>query len=519
MAIANAANTKAKTVADPCAAYNSLKAIWVRCKAVCGGEKNVKDFDNFIGMGNFLIPFSPSMTQEQYDFYKAEAELPGITAQFSKMLVGGLLRKKPSLSLPKEVPEEAHDWIINQFGQDDSSLISFLDEALWEEIRTSRCWVNIDYPMIDNPEVLSKDERKALKPYPVIWDADFVINWSVGKNPVTGKKMLTRIITRGYVEKFTDSNKYHPEQIDTVTVHEIDDNGFYKITIHEKSTPSQEVPVVAGHKVLDPARDNSHFEVVKVIENILVNGERLDFIPAWPLNGSIDGQEPVLSAIVDKEIALYNKVSRRNHLLYGAATYTPIIISDMLDETFEKVVGAGLGSWIKLNQGDDAKILDTPTAALADMDRAIAAGIEEMAKLGIRMLSPETAQSGIALHLRNASQTAQLGSLNSKICSTFQQIIAFMIRWRYNIIVPAHSIKFSMSSDFNALPIGTDWMKLATQWYQDGLIPRSIWLDMLKQNDMLEPTYDDEAGKQEINSDEIILDNTNDNYANQVKGA
>jgi hypothetical protein len=98
-------------------------------------------------------------------------------------------------------------------------------------------------------------------------------------------------------------------------------------------------------------------------------------IPAWPLNGSIDALEPMLSPIIDKELSLYNKLSRRNHLLYGASTYTPVIVSDMSDDDFQNIVDSGLGTWIRLRQGDDAKVLETPTAALQDMDRAIAATI------------------------------------------------------------------------------------------------------------------------------------------------
>src|SRR5690606_35379887 len=95
---------------------------------------------------------------------------------------------------------------------------------------------------------------------------------------------------------------------------------------------------------------------------------------------------------------------------------TPVIMSDMSDKKFDEIVASGLGTWIKLDKDDDAKILDTPTEALEDMDRAISAVIEEMARMGIRMLSPETGeQSGVALEIRNAAQTAQLGTLNVKV--------------------------------------------------------------------------------------------------------
>ena len=155
MAIINAAQAAVKTVADPNASYESLKSLWNKSRAVCSGERFVKDFDGLIDVqkfSNLLIPFSPSMTQTQYNFYKAEAELPGITAQFSKLLVGGLLRKQPTLTLPDDVPADAMDWIMNQFAKDGAPLSAFLDQALFEEIQTSRAWVLIDHPNISNAE-------------------------------------------------------------------------------------------------------------------------------------------------------------------------------------------------------------------------------------------------------------------------------------------------------------------------------------------------------------------------------
>lgn len=518
MPIVNAARDT-KTVGDPNAEYESLKSLWTRSRAVCSGERYVKDYDSKLDtkFRNLLIPFSPSMTSEQYDFYRAEAELPGIVAQFIKMLVGGLLRKQPVLKLPDDAPPEAKNWILNQFGQDDSSLAAFLDEAIYEELQTSRPWVYVDYPVVNEIDSMSAEDKALLKPYPILWKAETVINWAV-KQDNFGKTVLKMVIVRSFEESFT-TNEFHPVFLDTVKVHELDENGDYRIRKFQLLEKTNNVPVVNGQKQPDGGKTAPVFELVEVNENILQDGVRLKFIPAWPLNGMISPVEPTLLPLVDKEVSLYNKVSRRNHLLYGASTYTPIITSDMLDEDFDKIVGGGLGSWIKLRQGDTATVLETPTAALADMDRAIAAAVEEMAKMGIRMLSPESAQSGVALEIRNAAQNAQLGTLNTKVSNTMKQIICFMLNWRYKTQYKPSDIKFDLSSDFNPMPLGPDWLRLATEWHSAGLIPRSAWLEMLKQNDMLSPDYDDEAGKQEITADSeaTMAAQGGDQYAQQMQ--
>lgn len=527
--IANAVRAY-RTVADPNAEYESMLDMWKRSRALCSGERFVKAMDGWLDQNSFtnlLLPFSPSMSPQQYKFYRAEAELPGIVSQFAKMLVGGLLRKQPSLTLPDDLPPEAHDWIINSFGQDDSPISAFLDLALWEELQTTRAWVYVDYPKTTLAELgaMTPDERDQIKPYPINWDAESVINWKVTTDKF-GKAKLTRVIVKCYEERYSSDgtpgtpvkpeHEFHPEIVETVKVHELDSAGLYQIRVYQEDSPSTNVPVVQGRKIKGKKVAGRHFRLVETITDFLVNDKRLDCIPAWPLNGSIDVSEPYLTAIVDKEIALYNKVSRRNHLMYGAATYTPIISSDMTDDRFEEIVDQGLGSWIKLNQGDTADVLKPPTEVLKDYTEAIAATIEEMAKLGVRMLTPETDQSGVALEIRNAAQTAQLGTLNNKVSNTMAQIICFMINWRYDKTFKPSDIKFQLSSDFNPIPLGADHMRLATEWYQQGLIPRSIWLQILKVNDMLPPDYDDEDGQKEIadNTELLINKSTAEHAAN-----
>lgn len=505
--MAENAAKKGKSVGDPCAEYDSVKDLWLRCRAVINGEKYAKEFDGVVdtqAYRNLLMPFSPKMTDEQYRFYVAEAELPGIVSQFSKMITGGLLRKEPVIKFPDNFDKSIVDWLKYDFGEDGSSLVHFLDEALKEELQTSRAWVYVDYPAItaEQLDLMTPAEKDSLKPYPVLWKAEHVINWRVAKDGKGGVK-LAQVITREYKERIKD-NEFHPELVDTVTVHDLDESGFYRIRTFEPSAEESSVPVVNGSKITRTEK-KSDFKLVNTNQNILINGERLNIIPAWPLSGQFAVAEPVLTALVDKEVALYNKISRRNHLLYSATTYTPVVSTDMSDEEFDELVDSGLGTWLRLRPGETATILETPTAALADMDKAIVGNIEEMAKLGIRMLTPEVSQSGVALDIRNAAQNAQLGTLNTRVSNTVRQVLAFMVKWRTGAEIVYSDIHFELSADLNPTPVGEGWLRLATEWYQSGLIPRSAWINMLKQNDMLSTDYDDTAALEEINADELVI--------------
>ena len=98
--------------------------------------------------------------------------------------------------MPDDVPDGAHEWLVDSFTADNKSIISFLDHALWEEIQTSRCWVYVDYPMVQGE--LDLEEQRKLQPYPVILRGESVVNWRTGPHPTTGEDQLLLWITRAY---------------------------------------------------------------------------------------------------------------------------------------------------------------------------------------------------------------------------------------------------------------------------------------------------------------------------------
>jgi len=505
MTIVNAAQSPIKGVGDPNAEYESMVSIWGKCRAVLAGEQAVKDYDiNPVNVqrGKLLIPFSNKMTLEQFLFYLSESELPGVTSQFARMLIGGLLRKQPLLELADNMPSDCRDWIMHNFCRDGAPISSFLEEALWEELQTSRAWVIVNYPSIEAKSSMTQAELDEYRPYPALHRAENVINWKVDCCD-DGSAKLSKLLIRGFTEEY-DANEFHPALRETVWVHYLDELGLYCVDIYKRAAVSTVVPTESGRKQAETRSFTGSFEKMPDTYFVENHGNRMDYIPAWPLNGNVSVKDPMLHAIVSKELQLYNKMSRRNHLLYGAATYTPVVCADIPDDEFEIAVSSGLGTWLHFPEGSTVTILDTPTDALVDMDRSISGGFEELAKLGVRMLAPEVAQSGVAMEIRDAGQTALLGVFSSTVSVTMQHIIRCMIGWRYGAELDYSSVTFRLSEDFDPVPLGADWLRLATEWYQQGLIPRSAWLHIVKRNDMLNPDYDDEAGLAEISSDTVV---------------
>jgi hypothetical protein len=491
-----------------------MTRIWKRCRAILNGELYTKEHDRYIDTINYtnlLVPFSTRMSQEQYRWYVAEAELPGLTSQYAKILTGGLLRKPPQIDFPDTVPEEAEYWIRNHFTEDGRAIIAFLDSAIWEELSTSRGWVSVDFPIVENYANLDTDQKKMIAPYPVLWRAEDVINWQTGLDAASGRPILTRVVFR-YIDRTYRESAWHPDLEVVAVDHYLDDAGVYRVQYYKKEGATT-VDLINGDLRMTQIFGteifaNDHWIPAGDPITPMMWGEPMRRLPIFPLNGEVGLEAPMLTPLIDKEIALYNKVSRRNHLMYGASTFTPVVFSDMGQEDFASVVNAGLGSWIKLGANDKIDAFKTPTDALVDMDRAIESSLAEMTRMGVRILAPEGDQSGIALEIRNSSLTAQLGLLNNKLSATMKEVIKLMLRWRYGKDLDVNDLEFKLSADFNPTPLGSEWARLVTEWYQNRLIPRSVWLSVAKQHDILPSDYNDEQGMEEIGQDPLIQDNS-----------
>ena len=489
---------------------------WKRNRAIIQGPSYTKDYDTIPSSDNLLLPFNPTMSQAQYDFYKAEAEVPGVTSEFSKMIIGGLLRKQPLLEIDN-APKEAKSWILDDIGGDKSNLLSFLSSALWEELQTSRAWIQIDYPTVDL-ENLSPKDRREVKPYPVLHTAENIINWST-RTDIKGQVKLDQLITRYFTLDYDPNSPYHPKYVDSVQVHKLNAEGLYVIENFIRNTSDTPSFIDGG---INYSFDQLTDEWVSkgTNENLFKNGERMNFIPFYPLNGSIATVDPMMTPFVNREISLYNKISRRNHLLYLSATYTPVVKSDSLTETEKNdLVRQGLGTWMFVNKDDTVETLQTPTDALKDMEQAIKGGYDELTRIGVKMLSLEpnnSDQSGVALSLRNASQNAALSTLNAKVSESMKKIIKHLVNWRYDTDIKETDIRFNLSSDFTAAPRGPEWMRLITEWYQGGLIPRTAFIELAKNNDALPTDYDDLNGQDEISKDDRII-SPREQYESELK--
>ena len=479
--------------------YLELLPVWDRIDAVLGGEAAAKAYDKTLrhDHSSLLVPFSTKMKQDQWDFYLHEAELPGIAEQFARTVRGGMLRKPVVIEPPDGAPDTLEPWLRNRPGAGGEDLLAFLHAALWEEVKTSRAWLYVNHP----GKGTDSEDGGPAAPYMELVKAREVVDWNSGMHPETGQNALLSV-TVSKVVRLTNDASGNPQHAERVWVHELDPDGYYQVTQYEKR-------IVGGMSMLDVARkviDFGRFNVVAVETDLTdADGTRLREIPLFPLNGLYDPLQPVFETFCNREIHLYNKQSRKNHLLYGTATFTPVLKSDGNDSKgADSIRKSGLGALIELGVNDDLDVLQLDPAALEAWAAEIEAVIVQLAKMGVRMLAKEMDESGVAIELRNAGQTSQLAALSRAISQTLQRVFTFMARWRYGSGVGP--VKASLSPDLTSSGLGGDEMRLVTEWYMAGILPRSTWVSMAKANDFLPADYDDSDAADKIAADKIVQD-------------
>ena len=84
-----------------------------------------------------------------------------------------------------------------------------------------------------------------------------------------------------------------------------------------------------------------------------------------------------------------------------------------------------------------------------------------------------------------------------------QEIIAFMLNWKYNLDLSGNDVMFQLSADFSPMVGGEGSMRLISEWYQSGIISRETFVSTAKYNDFLPADYDDEEAVQAIQTDPL----------------
>jgi hypothetical protein len=336
-----------------------------------------------------------------YDAYRTRAVYHNYVHDAVESYIGLLHLKPTQVKLPAEM-----EFIRQRATISGDSLDHLLRRMHAQQFITGRVGLLLDI-----------DDSGSGNPYIAMYDAEHIINWDEGSNNV-GVNTLNLVVldeTQWVRENFTWSqeSRYRVLSLGNILENEEDN----------KSTNYSQGLFVA----------NASGEVT---EELLIEptymGQPLNEIPFVFVNTkdiSTSPDVPPLLGLANLSLAIYRAEADYRHTLYMQGQDTLVVTGGTRhDENESTRIGAG--AILSVDMGGDAKFIGVSSSGLAEMRQAIQNDKEAaVTKAGHLMNSSSKQESGDALKIRMAAQTANLNQVAVTAAYALEEILKKCAKW------------------------------------------------------------------------------------------
>lgn len=444
--------------------YLSFAPSWELMRDANSGEDDVKaKGEKYLPMktGTAAIE-DPTSRAKVYDLYRLRAEFPEVVAPTIRGAVGIMLAKPAKIELP-----EAMEHLRERATLDGLTLDALHRRMGMEVMTTGR------YGLLPG---LTDDGAPYLSGYV----AESIINWDS-----TGGIPDYVVLDESGPVRDRDTGQWK----DVTRLREcIAYDGDYRARVWEQAG--------AGWTVGDD------------VEARTPKGEALDFLP-FVFVGSLDlTPEPddvPLYGLAKLAVRIYRLDADFSFSLHMTSEPTPVAIGfeDPANAIKQGLAPKTLGSsvlWI-LPQGGDAKYLEFSGPGLEKQANAIQEALARAAQFGAQVIqSGQSVESGEALKLRAASQTATLTSIAQTTAAGLERSLRNIAKWigadpEQVIVTP--NLEF-----FDRAITAQDIQALVAAW-QSGAMSHRALFDKLQQGGVIheDKSYKDE--EKDIDADDV----------------
>ena len=370
---------------------------------------------------------------EAYRAYKNRAEVPDLLAPTVRGMVGVMHRKEASIELP-----EALEPLRERATRDGLTLDALHRRINRELLQTGR------YGLLG-------DIRSGGAPYIAGYTAESIRNWDEDEE----QNLDFLVLDESAPARSQESGEWHHQhryrKLEMV-------GGTYQATIHEQNASgsfSEGDPVEA----LGPGR------------------RALDFIPFVFVNTNDltpQPEEVPLYGVAKAVVAVYRLDADHRRLLFLTANPQHIVTGVHKDDA-PGVIGGGL--WVFEDPSSDAKILEFTGAGSEAFERKIQAETEKAIEVGARLMQ-DGQESGEALRIRMASQTATLTSIAKSAAAGLERVLRHLALWvgaNPDEVVVTPNLEF-----FESVLSTQEVRDLVEAWQKQGMSFDSLFHNMKK---------------------------------------
>lgn len=450
--------------------YLDFAPSWELMRDAVAGEDDVKNKgEKYLPMKSGTAAIEDVAARKRvYDLYKTRAGFPEITAPTIRGAVGVLLAKNAKIELPDSMEH------LRERATLDGLTLDALHRRIAAEVMTVGRYGLL--PSVDSNGM----------PYLSGYTAESIINWDT-----TGGVPDFVMLDETAVIRDRDSGEWKTlEQLRECVI----EDGAYRSYIYEKEGSD-------WFRVFDNEAKSP-------------KGQPIDFLP-FVFIGSLDlTPEPddvPLYGLAKLAVRIYRMDADYSFSLHMTSEPTPVAIGfdDPQDAIASGYAPKTLGSsviWI-LPKGGDAKYLEFTGQGLEKQAEAIRSSFEQAEKFGAQVLqSASSNESGEALKMRAASQTATLTSIAQTTAAGLERALRNLAVWMGE---DPERVIVTPNLDFFGRSMSAQELTALVAAWQDGAISHPALFKKLQEGGVLdeETQYADEeaAITSATDDDNVIL--------------
>ena len=343
-----------------------------------------------------------------YESYKTRAVFPGYAYTAIESYLGLLHNKPTVITLPPEM-----EYLHTSASVMGEPLLQILRKIQIEQLITGRVGVLLDL----------KSTAAQPLPYLALYHAERVINWDEN-DPVAGSNSLNMVVldesrpirTSDFV--WRTARKYRILTLGDILTNEVNNDGaVYQQSVVDMTSQNSDHPTtnVNYQDFITPMIRNTPLEEIPFV---FINSKDTSAIP----------DVPPLLPLATLSLAIYRAEADYRHTLYMQGQDTLVVIAGASDPDEETRIGAG--SKIDINIGGDAKYIGVSSSGLTEMRQSLENDRTLAQSMSGQLASNKGSQeSGDALQLRLASQTANLTQIAISSCHGVEKVLKLCARW------------------------------------------------------------------------------------------
>lgn len=452
-------------IQTPHADYAYRKVDWCKIRAFAEGARAVR------AAGEAYLPKLSGQTDDEYNAYKARAEVYGAIDRTIDGLEGAIFLKAPKTELPKSAEVEA---LTNDVDLMSKTLVESIRGIVRQILTVARSGV-----LIDHTPAGAESER----PYIVTYTAEQIINWETAK--INGVETVTLVVLEEFVRLPSASDPFVKELKRQFRALRLDTS--------QKGAPA------VYHVEIWQANDEKSENFVKVSDVVPQRrGEPLNKIPFFFLGAtgqSITPEKPPLLDVAELCHLHYMNSADYQHGLHWVGLPTPYVTGVRNKDQIK--VGPSTAIILESEQAKVGMLEFTGTG-LSALEKRLQDLERKMAILGARILEEQKreAEAAETVKIRQGGDISTLGAISDAVSRAVEAVVNRLLWWS-GIDEPDVTVELNM--DFQLARLSPEELTSLVQAWQAGGMSKETFLWNLKRGQLMpeDRTVEDELAKLE----------------------